>query len=96
MLLGARLKQFHRVRQHSIQISICGSDALSICLDHVTLVAMLNDVIELLTHMLLELALCISVYEIDAMRVRGLWFVDVDAVAVSGTREIYEVECAWV
>jgi len=46
--------------------------------------------------MLIELALCLSVYEIDAVYVRGLWFVDVDAVAVSGVREVYKIECAWV
>ena len=53
---------------------------------------MLNDVIELLTHMLLELALCLSVYEIDAMRVRGLLLGNVAAVAVSGIRKVDEVE----
>ena len=57
---------------------------------------MLNDLIELLTHMLIELALCLSVYEIDAVYVRGLWFEDVDAVAVSGVREVDEVECTRV
>jgi hypothetical protein len=75
-----------------MEISVGTSDALCIRLDHVSLVAMLNDLIEIFTHMLLELALGISMNKIDAVDVRGLMLGNVAAVAVSGVREVYKIE----
>ena len=76
-----------------IEISVGTSDALCVRLDHVSLVTMLNDLIEIFTHMLLELALCLSMNKIDAVDVRGLMLGNVAAVAVSGIRKVDEVEC---
>ena len=76
-----------------IEISVGTSDALCVRLYHVSLVTMLNDLIEIFTHMLLELALGISMNKIDAVDVRGLMLGNVAAVAVSGVRKVDEVEC---